>query len=350
MRVGVVGLGYWGSKHIRVLSALGDVSQVVGIDPVEEKRNEIRVAYPNVTTRPTLEAALDDVDAVVIATKPTSHAALGLEAIRAGKHVMVEKPLATSSRGATELIEAAKHRGVKLMVGHTFEYNPAVVELHHIIQSGKLGRMLYLDSSRLNLGLYQSDVDVIWDLAPHDVSILNMLLDAEPTAVTAWGAGYIHDGLVDNAYLRLDYATVQAQATIHVSWLQPRKVRQLTAVGTQRMAVYDDLADDDQVRIYDKGVQTERDDAPHERPLSYRYGEIVSPFIPMGEPLALEAQHFVACAAGQEDVRSDGDTGLAVVRVLEAAATSLRVGHTVRLDSGSRNGLPDLVTEGARAV
>jgi predicted dehydrogenase len=350
MRIGVVGLGFWGSKHVRVLSGLGEVHRVVGIDPDESRRDTMEEAFPHILTRPSLEAALDTVDAVVIATKPSTHAPLAMQAIRAGKHVMVEKPLATTSGDAQGLVAAAHRQGVVLMVGHTFEYNPAVIELREIIRSGHLGKMLYLDSSRLNLGLYQSDVDVIWDLAPHDVSILNMVLDAEPTAASAWGTGHIHDGLVDNAYLRLDYDTVQTQATIHVSWLQPRKVRRLTAVGSQRMAVYDDMADDDQIRIYDKGVQTELADAPHERPLSYRYGEIVSPYIPMGEPLKLEGQHFVRCVEGHEDVRSDGERGLAVVRALEAAERSLRVGRTVAIGTPSRDDVARRVGDPASVV
>ena len=329
MRVGVLGLGYWGSKHVRVLSAVREVTQVVGIDPIEERRREMEVAFPHIMTRPTLDDAVDMVDAIVVATKPSTHARLALRCVQAGKHVLVEKPLATTSHEAQLLISAARHHGVTLMVGHTFEYNPAAIALRDIVQSGYLGRMLYLDSARLNLGLYQTDCDVIWDLAPHDVSVLNMVLGAQPTSVTAWGKGHIDDCLVDNAYLRLDYATVNAQATVHVSWLQPRKVRRLTAVGSHRMAVYDDLVDDERLRIYDKGVQPEEASVAHERPMSYRYGDIRSPYIAAGEPLALEAQHFVACAAGDEVVRSGGQSGLAVVRVLEAAELSIEVGGAV---------------------
>lgn len=336
VRIGVVGLGYWGSKHVRVLTSLGAVTQVVGIDPQEGRRTAMESAFPTLLTRPSLEAALPDVDAVIIATQPSTHGDLGVLALDAGKHVLVEKPLATTVFDSLRLMEAAERSGTTLMVGHTFEYNDAVLALRDLVAQGQLGDVLALDGARLNLGLYQSDCNVIWDLAPHDVSIINLLLGATPTAVTAWGSDDIHKGLVDNAYLRLDYDTVGAKATVHVSWLDPLKVRRLTVVGRDRMAVYDDLADEQRIRLYDKGVDPEQVGEPHQPPMTYRYGDIVSPYIQFREPLAQQAQHFIESATDGSRPRTDGASGLAVVRTLEAAQRSMVEGRTIVLEPMER--------------
>lgn len=325
-RIGVVGCGYWGSKHVRVLNGLRAVREVAVIDPDPCNRDAILSAFPAVRAFADLDAALPHLDAVIIATPPRSHAELTLAALRAGKHALVEKPLATSLADARLLVDEAHRAGVVLMVGHTFEFNAAVRELKRRLTQGELGDIYYVHSARLNLGLYRSDVNVVWDLAPHDISILNFLLDAVPTRVTAWGSTNAWAGIEDLAYLRLDYQQLGITGYVHVSWLDPNKVRRVTVVGTRKMAVYNDMAEE-RLRIFDRGVERpEETEATYERPLSYRYGDIISPHIRFEEPLALENQHFVDCIRNGTTPQTDGRSGLAVVAVLEAVDRALGTG------------------------
>jgi predicted dehydrogenase len=217
------------------------------------------------------------------------------------------------------------------MVGHTFQYNAAVVELRRRMNEGELGDILYIHSARLSLGLYRTDVNVVWDLAPHDISIMNFLLDAEPTAVRAWGSANLSASVADLAYFQLEYAERRVTGYGHVSWLDPRKVRQVTVVGSRRMALYDDLADE-KLRIFDRGVEAGvKDTADHQLPVSYRYGDIVSPHINFQEPLLLEDRHFVECVLTNSCVMSDGLSGLAVVSALDAIDRSLASGSRIDL-------------------
>jgi predicted dehydrogenase len=333
MRVGVVGCGYWGAKHVRVLQSLADVEQVALIDTRETARAALRKAFPALGSFSNLEEALPHVDALVIATPSSTHAAVGLEALRAGKHVLIEKPLATSVKDAQALVEAAEAAGMTLMVGHTFAYNSAVWALRETIASGELGDIHYIDTARLNLGIYQQDVNVIWDLAPHDVSIINYILQSTPQRVHAWGGLHAHSFLEDVAYLRLEYEQVDVEAQVHVSWLDPCKVRRVTVVGSKKMAVYNDLATEERIRIYDKGVAPVAEGAAlTDPPMSYRYGAIVSPFIQFKEPLRVEDQHFVECIVEGRTPITDGASGLEVVTVLEAATTALWEGRPVRIE------------------
>src|SRR6266568_4391407 len=286
LRIAVVGCGYWGSKHVRVLHSIDGVDEVALVDAEQSRLASLARAYPGARSFSTLRAALPHIDAVVVATPPSSHVAVALQAIDAGKHVLVEKPLAPTTGGARHLISAAARAGVTLMTGHTFEYNPAVWKLRELVQSRVLGEVYYIDSARLNLGLYQSDVNVIFDLAPHDVSIINHVLGEQPVAVQAWASRHAHPRFEDVAYLRLFYEDHRLSANIHVSWLDPCKVRRVTAVGSEKMAVYDDLAAEERIRVLDKGV----------------------------------------CP------QPDGDNGLAVVQALEAAELSRRLGRPVLLE------------------
>ena len=333
-RVGVLGVGYWGSKHARVLHALERVSEVTLIDPRRDRLSALARTFPAARVCTDVEDALPHIDALVIATPPTTHVPLALRAIAAGKHVLVEKPLATSTAGAAELIAAAAEHGVTLMVGHTFEYNAAVLRLRELVCSGDLGRLFYIDSGRLNLGLYQSDVNVIWDLAPHDISIINLLLGRSPSTVHAWAARHAHRRLEDVAYLRLTYDDLEVSANVHVSWLDPCKVRRVTAVGSRKMAVYNDLAAEERIRIHDKGVSFPLDDADlTQPPMSYRYGDITAPFVPFGEPLLAQDEHFLDCITAGARCRTDGWNGLAVVEVLEAAQVSVQTGRPVPVEA-----------------
>jgi predicted dehydrogenase len=335
-RVAVVGCGYWGSKHARVLHAADGVEQVVLVDPRQDRLLSLSRNYKTAAGYSDLRSALPHVDAVVVVTPPSTHVPLALQAIEAGKHVLVEKPLAPTSDGARLLDRAAAAAGVVLMVGHTFEYNPAVRKLRDLVQTKELGELYYIDSARLNLGLYQNDVNVILDLAPHDISIINHVLGRKPIAAQAWASRHAHPRFEDVAYVRLFYDDFfddrGLSANIHVSWLDPCKVRRVTAVGSQKMAVYDDLAADERIRVLDKGVCLPPDgDNMTQPPLSYRYGDIVVPFISPDEPLAVQDRHFIDCIATGARPLTDGANGLAVVEALEAAELSRRVGRPVLL-------------------
>ena len=332
IRVGVVGVGYWGSRHVRVLRSTTGVATVTAVD---ERFSQIGDGHsqedPGVAAYADIGEALPHVDAVVIATPPATHAPLGLKAIAAGKHVLIEKPLATTAGAARSLVEAADEAGVVLMPGHTFEHNAAVHKLRDLVQGGELGRLFYLDCARLNLGLYQSDVNVIFDLAPHDISIANFVLGSYPTTITAWGSRHVHPQQEDVAYLQLHYADLGVRVHIHVSWLDPHKVRRITAVGTKRMVVYNDLADGERIRVHDKSAVPP---AYGEGPMSqvaYHLGDIASPFVAFAEPLAVQDQHFVDCIINGSPPVVSGSSGLAVVQALECALISLREQRPVAL-------------------
>ena len=329
MRVAVVGYGYWGSKHVRVFSAMPDVAVTV-VDSDKTRLDEAAAYYPSVKNIATsLDDVLDEVDAVVVATPPGSHHDVAIEAMHAGKHVLVEKPMATSIADAEAMVAAAHANEVQLTVGHTFEYNPAVRQLRDIIRSGQLGRVLYVDSARLSLGLYQSDVNVIWDLAPHDISITSYLLDELPVSTSVWAQRNIGPWREDVAYLRLDFPSTHA--FIHVSWLNPRKVRRTTVVGDRKMAVYDDMSDNERIRIYDIGVDPAEIDNPHlahEMPVSYRTGDIISPFVPFREPLMVQDREFIDSILTGVRSATPGERGLEIVRVLAATDAAVASGTT----------------------
>lgn len=330
IRIGVVGCGYWGSKHVRVMRSL-DVGAVVLVDSDPARRDALLRGTTDDEGFATLEAALPHVDAVVLATPPTSHVPLALRALDAGKHVLVEKPLATTSAGARLLIAKAAEVDRTLMVGHTFAYNPAVAKLRELVASGDIGHLHYLDSARLNLGLYQRDVNVVFDLAPHDVSIMNLVLGDTPTSVQAWGYRHAHRRFEDVAYLRLYYENAGVFANIHVSWLDPCKVRRVTAVGSRKMVVYNDLAEE-RIRVHDKGVAVPTEGDVTQPPTSYRYGDVVSPFVPTAEPLLVQDRHFLDCIVDGRVPITHGGAGLDVVEVLEAAELSLARSRLVFVD------------------
>lgn len=344
LRVGVVGCGYWGSKHVRVVHGLNAVERVAVIDPSTERTLQLTRNFPDLDSYETLDEALPHLDAVIIATPPSTHRPLALKAIAAGVHVMVEKPLATTSADAREMIDAANAAGVVLMVGHTFEYHSAVWKLREMVQNKELGDLYYLDTARLNLGLYQNDCNVLFDLAPHDVSILNYVLGAKPTSVRCWSARHAHRRLEDVGYMRLYYESADVIANVHVSWLDPCKVRRITLVGSEKMVIFNDLATDERIKVHDKGV-SERPFAGEDLtqpPMSYRYGDVVSPYLTVNEPLMVEDEHFLDCAVTGTHPLTDGENGMAVVQVLEAAQLAATLGREVRIDelagAGALNG------------
>jgi len=328
LRVGVLGVGYWGSKHLRVLGELAEVESAVAIDARLASMPRLAPLIERGLGYTSLDEALPAIDALVIATPPSSHHELGLQAIAAGRHVLIEKPLAVSTDHAGQLVEAAKAAGVTLMVGHTFEHNDAVKMLRELVQGQELGELYYLDCARLNLGLYQPDVNVIHDLAPHDVSIANFVLGRTPTSVDAWASRHVHADFEDVAHLRLEYADLGVRVNIHVSWLHPHKVRQIVAVGAKKMAVFDDAVAE-KIRIHDKSALVS--DGGRGR-MAYHEGDVVSPHLGLREPLAVQDQHFVDCVRRGLTPSTDGASGLAVVSVLEAAQLSLQERREVLLD------------------
>lgn len=333
--VGVVGYGYWGSKHVRVLSTLPDISVTV-IDGNPNRLAEALTQYPSTRVAQSLQEVVDDLDAVVVATPPGSHASIAREALSHGLHVLVEKPLTTTVDEADELVDLAHANGVQLMTGHTFEYNPAVWKLREIISSGALGKILYIDAQRLSLGRYQADVNVVWDLAPHDISIASFLLGEIPSRATVWADRNIGIRHADVAYLRLDFPKARTHAFVHVSWLNPKKVRTVTVVGEHKMVVYDDMSDNERIRIYDIGVDPARIDDPaaaHSMPVSFRTGDITSPYIPFTEPLLVQDRHFLECVRDGVTCRTPGERGRDIVRVLAATDVAMSTGGPADTDA-----------------
>jgi predicted dehydrogenase len=327
LQVGVIGCGYWGPNLIRnfVEIPASNVRAIADLDG--ERLAHIKSRFPTVTPTKNYRDLFDmSLDAVVVATPPATHFPIALDCLQHDLHVLIEKPLTLACRHAQELIETADTRGLTLMAGHTFEYNPAVRALKDIIDSGELGRIYYIDAVRASLGLFQADLNVVWDLAPHDISILLYLLGREPIKVIAQGAANVFKGKHDIAYLTLFFPD-DIMAHVHVSWLDPRKVRRITVVGSRKMLIYDDVETLEKIKIYDKGVEA----LPYtetfgEFQCSYRYGDVVIPNIRFVEPLRLECQHFVECIENGTEPQSSGRVGLKVVRVLEEAERSLQNG------------------------
>ncbi len=323
MRVGVVGCGYWGSKHVRVLSNHPAVSRVVIIDGRPEIRATVGADYPDALQRRNLSQALDDIDAIVVATPPESHFDVTAEAIAAGKHALVEKPMATNTADAMELVRMAEAAGVVLAAGHTFAYNPAVWKLAELVRNGSLGKLHYLDAARLNLGLYREDVNVLWDLAAHDISIATMLLGTVPDTVSAWGSRHTAGFAEDVASIRMRFERQEVESTIRASWLDPLKIRTTTAVGADRMAIYDDVDEAQRIKLIDRSRQLHSSTGKSPLSVTYREGGWTAPEIDFKEPLQLQANDFLECCRTGAVPMSDGKAGLAVVAVLDASNRSL---------------------------
>jgi len=323
--VGVIGCGYWGPKLARNIHQIPTANLVMVSDLRQERLEEFKELYPDIEITTNYKELLeDDLDAVLIATPVNTHYPLAKDALQAGKHVLVEKPITSDSTQAQELVDLAASSGLTLMVGHTFEYNPAVEAMREVIQSGELGEIYYLNSTRVNLGLLQPDINVMWDLAPHDLSIMRFILDADPVKVSARGGVYVNTvrNLHEVVYMTVIFDT-GALANLRLSWLDPVKQRRITVVGSQKMLVYDDIVDD-KVVVYDKGVEIQpysvTEDEFH---ASYRHGEENVAPIEWAEPLRVECSHFLDCIRTGSTPRSSGDVGLRILKVLETAQRSL---------------------------
>jgi predicted dehydrogenase len=326
-RIGVAGYGYWGSKHVRVLTSLSGV-EVTVIEPDEERRRRARADHPGVGVVRDLDDMLDGLDGVVVVTPPATHARLALKALGAKVPTLVEKPLVLLEEDGVAVVEAARAAGVQLMVGHVFAYDAAVRKLRDVIASGELGRVLHIDCARLSLGRYRQDCDVVWDLAPHDISIVAHLLGELPATVSAWTHRAVRAAHADVAHLRLDFAEAGVPAFVHVSWLAPEKVRRITVVGEKKTAVYDDLAGDERLTIHDVGVELPDGDGGTDAGcrVVHRSGDIVSRPVPGAEPLMVQDAHFVDCVRAGTSPATPGEQGLAVVRVLAAADRAASTG------------------------
>jgi predicted dehydrogenase len=326
VRTAVVGLGYWGPNLVRVLHEVPEAEPVAACDLDEGRLERIGRRYPALRLTRDYDELLDDasIEAVLIATSVTSHYRLALRALEAGKHVFVEKPLAASSREAEQLIETACELGLTLMPGHTFLYSPPVNLVKQLIDEGGLGDIYFVSTSRVNLGLHQSDASVVWDLGPHDFSILRYWLGESPVEVAATARACIVPGTPDVAFVSLTYAN-GAVAHVELSWLAPSKLRRTAVVGSQKMVVYDDTASEP-VRIFDSGVELPDPGSFGEYGLTYRTGDIVSPRVDVHEPLALELADLCRAIREVDEPRSSAQVGLDVVRTIEAVDRSLKQG------------------------
>ena len=356
IKVGVVGCGYWGPNLIRNFRALADADLKMMCDMSLSRLKHLKALYPEVECQTDYARMLADggLDAIVVATSVKSHYPLAKAALLAGKHTFIEKPMADSVEHCEELVEIAKRNGLVLMIGHTFLYSPVVRKIKDIIDKGDIGEIRYISARRLNLGLFQKDINVAWDLAPHDLSIILSIMGEMPIAVNCRGSAHITPDIEDVTTMCLTFSK-QRSATIQSSWLDPRKVREMTIVGSKRMIVYDDLAPLEKIRVHDMRVER----PPHydtfgEFQYSYHYGDMYAPYIKQEEPLKTECQHFIDCINTGATPISCGTRGTDLVRILEASSESLKHGggavefsmphggHSHTLGNGNGNGAKTL--------
>ncbi|MBV6466420.1 MAG: Gfo/Idh/MocA family oxidoreductase [Bryobacterales bacterium] len=334
IRIGVIGYGYWGPNLVRNFVESPDTRVVMVSDLKQDRLDLVQRRYPGVEVTTDFQEILNhpDIDAVAISTPVSTHFPLALQALQSGKHVLVEKPMTTTSEDAMRLIDEAERRKLILMVDHTFVYTGAVRKIRELIDKGSLGDIYYYDSTRVNLGLFQSDVDVIWDLAVHDLSIMDYILPSSPVAVSATGVGHLSGAAENIAYVTVFYEN-SLIAHLNVNWLSPVKIRRTLIGGSKQMIVYDDIESSEKVKVYDKGVTVKNgDESRYKLLVSYRSGDIYSPQIDVTEALRIEAQHFADCIKTGKAPITDGHAGLRVVSVLEAATQSMkRQGRAVRL-------------------
>jgi predicted dehydrogenase len=324
IRFGVIGYGYWGPNVVRNLDQL-DTAEVLGVsDLCAAARKRVQKAYPQleVTSDPAELLSSTEIDAIAVVTPVWTHFELAKAALENGKHVFVEKPFTSNTAQAEELIELAARKNLKIMVDHTFLFTPAVRKIRQLLDGDALGKLYYYDSTRVNLGLFQHDVNVIWDLAPHDLSIMDFLISQRPEAIVATGQSHLN-GHEDMAFLTL-YFPDKIIAHINVNWLSPVKIRTTLIGGEKKMLVWNDQAADDQVKIYDRGVTVTSPEGVYNLLVNYRSGDMLAPRIERGEALTTELAYFIDCIANDETPMNDGQSGLRVVKMLEASSQSVR--------------------------
>ncbi len=328
LRIGIIGCGYWGPNLIRNIHEISSSELVAVADLNEDRLHSIKSRYHDIITTRNYRDLFDlNLDGILLATPPSTHFAIASDVLNHGINVMVEKPMTTNTKDAEELIELAARKQLVLMVGHTFIYNNALHELKNLMNNDDIGRVHYVDTARLSLGLYQPGLNVLWDLAPHDLSIVFFLLEKNPISIEIFGTACVLKGVQDVVHLNIMYPG-NVLAHIHVSWLAPVKVRRVTVVGSKKMVVYNDIEALDKLKIYDKGVEfPEFVDSYTEWQCSYRAGNIVIPNIKFTEPLRLECQHFLDCIANKVPCMTSGEEGLKVVKMLEVSQRILMNEH-----------------------
>lgn len=338
MKIAVVGLGYWGPNLVRNFLATEQVDGVVCCDVQKKRLEKVKQRFYGVETTTSYDDILKrrDIDAVALATPVSTHHSLGIKALEAGKHLLVEKPLTLKTSDAEALIQKAEDQKLTLMVDHTFIYTGAVRKIKDYLKQGEIGDILYFDSVRVNLGLFQHDTNVIWDLAPHDISIMDFLIQKKPLSVMAIGARHFN-GQEDMAYLVVNFSD-NLIAHFHVNWISPVKVRKILIGGTKLMVMYDDMEPSEKIRMYNKGVDIKGKDSVYQTLVQYRTGDMFAPHIDQTEALSLMAAEFVTCIRTGKKPVSDGASGLNVVKILEAADWSLRMGGQVAKLSENANG------------
>ena len=328
LNLGVVGCGYWGPNLVRNFLSIDGCSVKTVCDTDYKRLAHMARLYPNVKTTPNYSDLIDDkgIDGIAIATPVSSHFTLAQRSLQAGKHTLIEKPMASSPEECRELVRLADERDLSLMVGHTFIYSATVRRIKEILYEGDLGDLLYVSARRLNLGLIQTDINVAWDLAPHDISIILFLVEEMPVSLNCQGKAHVAGDMEDITNISLNFPRNRF-ATIQSSWLDPNKVREMTVVGSKRMLVYNDIEPMEKIRIYDKRVEA----PPHydtfaDFQYSYHYGDMYCPYVKQIEPLRVECEHFLDCIRSGGKPMSSGEDGLRVVEVLAAATESLRNG------------------------
>lgn len=326
IRAGVIGYGYWGPNYVRVFRSLPECTLLGVVDPREEALAAATRMHPGVGLFRSVDDLLEaGVDAVAVATPASTHYAIGKRLLEAGIDVLLEKPMALSVRDGRELAELADSRRRVLMVGHLLEYHPALVQFRNIVCSGELGELYYLYTTRVNLGKVRAAESALWDLAPHDISIIRFLTDAAPVRVSAQGGSYLRPGLEDVVFATITFEG-GIVANLHVSWLDPHKVRRVTVVGNRRMAVFDDMEPTEKIRVIDKGIDTTEHYESFQDAITERLGDIRIPPVAFGEPLKIEVAHFLECVTNRTRPRTDAASGIRVLQVLEAIEESIRHG------------------------
>src|SRR5881296_4275571 len=341
IRTGVIGYGYWGPNIVRNLRSLEGCQLAAVCDQSPAALQRVRQAYPDlpVTRKPYDLLTSPEIDAVAVVTPVSTHFDLAKAALENGKHIFVEKPFTSTAEQAEELIELAERKRLRIMVDHTFLFTGAVRKIRELIDEGVLGDLCYYDSTRVNLGLFQHDVSVIWDLAPHDLAIMDFLIRAKPDAVIATGETHLN-GLVDIAFITI-YFPRSTIAHLNVNWLSPVKVRTTLIGGEKKMLVWNDLEADEKIKVYDKGIECSNGSSGYDLRVSYRTGDLWVPRIEQVEALTREAQYFVHCVLSGETPFNDGRAGLRVVRMLEAIDRSIaHKGEMVYFDSGMSKPVP----------
>jgi len=322
--IAVVGAGAWGKNHIRVFSEMPDTRLKYICDTDSKKLSSLQKFYPQVRMVEDLDPIIRDpeIQGVVIASSAISHHPLAKEVLMANKDVLVEKPLALNKKDAEELLELAERKKRILIVGHLLIYHPVVDRLKEMVRSGELGKIHYIYTQRVNLGVIRQDENALWSFAPHDLSVILYLLEEEPVMVSAHGESYIQNGIEDVVFLSLRFSDGK-MANIHLSWLDPHKLRKITIVGSRKMVVFDDMEASEKLKVYDKGVKNLSYDTYGEY-LSLRFGDITIPSIKMSEPLRAEAEHFIQSIESRKEPKTGGRDGLKVVKILMAAQESLK--------------------------